>query len=424
MITLSSAENALKSVYLGVVSEQLNTNSNAFLSMINKTDKDVFGKEIIKLAPYGINGGVGAGSETGSLPTAGGHTHLQFKTPLKNLYGTISLSDKAIRASQNNKGAFVNLLNDEMESLIKASSFNLGRMLYGDGTGAVATVASVSNHIPTFDSVRNFVEGMKIDIYNGSTAVQTGLTITYVDRANKQLVCDSAFDNSVAQNNVVYACGSKGNEITGIKRLFDTTSGNKMLYGVDRTSYPWLYPYINTNGGNSTEISDLMIQNALNSIEENSGNQVDFIAVSGDVRNAYQAYLSEFRRNIDVTTLAGGYKAMTYAGVPIVYERFVDEGTMYLLNTKDFNLHQLCDWEWIESENGNILIPSATTPTYSATLVKYAELVCDRPSAQGKISNISSSFTSPISSIASSASTTATKVSALSDDYKTVNSLS
>ena len=48
MITLSSAENALKSVYLGVVSEQLNTNSNAFLGKINKTDRQKQSK-IIKL---------------------------------------------------------------------------------------------------------------------------------------------------------------------------------------------------------------------------------------------------------------------------------------------------------------------------------------------------------------------------------------
>ncbi len=417
MITLSSAENALKSVYLNVVAEQLNTNSNAFLSMINKTSKDVYGKEIVKLAPYGLNGGIGAGSETGTLPTAAMHNHLQFKTSLKNLYGTISLSDKAIRASQNSKGAFVNLLNDEMESLIRSSSFNLGRMLYGDGTGILATVASVSSYVPTFDSVRNFVEGMKIDIYSGSTLVQGGITVTYVDRANKKLVCSASFDHSISANDVVYVAGSKDNEITGIKRLFDTSSGNKMLYGVDRTDYPWLYPYINSNGGNSTQISDIMIQAALNSIEENCGTQVDFIAVSNDVRQAYQAYLSDFRRNIDITTLAGGYKAMTYAGVPIVYERHVEDGTMYLLNTKDFNLHQLCDWEWITGENGNVLIPSATTPTYTATLVKYAELVCDRPSAQGKISNIASSYTSPIGSIA-------TAQAKLADDYATVNASS
>ena len=389
MVTLTSAQNALKSVYLNVLNEQLNINANAFLGKINQTSKDVYGKEIIKLAPYGLNGGIGAGSEIGALPTAANHNHLQFKTSLKNLYGTISLSDKAIRASASNKGAFVNLLNDEMESLIKSSSFNLGRMLYGDGTGKLATVASISGNAITVDNVRNFVEGMKVDIYSGETLVCAGTVITFVDRQAKQIVCATA-PSGVEAGHVVFACGSKDNEITGIKRLFDTSTENKMLYGVDRTEYKWLYPYINQNNSTATEISDVMIQKAINAIEEESGNQVDFIAVSNDVRNAYQAYLSEYRRNIDVTTLAGGYKTMTYAGIPVVYERFVEDGTMYLLNSKDFNLHQLCDWEWIEGEGGNILIPSATTPTYSATLVKYAELVCDRPGAQGRITNIKS----------------------------------
>mgnify|MGYP007043633533 FL=1 len=160
-----------------------------------------------------------------------------------------------------------------------------------------------------------------------------------------------------------------------------------MLYGVDRTSYAWLYPYVQAPT-TAVDISDTLIQTALNSIEEETGEQVDFIAVAGDVRTAYQKYLSTNRRNIDMEVLAGGYKAMTYSGIPVVYERFVDDGTMYLLNSKDFILHQLCDWEWLETENGSILIPSATTPTYSATLVKYAELICDRPGAQGKISNI------------------------------------
>ncbi|MBQ3047945.1 MAG: phage major capsid protein [Clostridia bacterium] len=387
MVTLTTAQNALKSVYLNVLSEQLNVNSNAFLSKINQTSKDVYGKEIIKLAPYGINGGIGAGSEVGVLPTAANHNHLQFKTSLKNLYGTISLSDKAIRASASNKGAFVNLLNDEMESLIKSSSFNLGRMLYGDGTGLLATVAAVSGEVVTFDSVKNFVEGMKVDFYNGESCVANGAIVCFVDRKSKQVAFDKAVAD-VSQGHKAYAYMSKGNEITGIKRLFDTTDANKELYGVDRSKYKWLYPYIDDNGAEAKEISDAMIQTAINSIEEETGNQIDFIAVSNDVRNAYQSYLTSFRRNIDIATLAGGYKAMTYAGIPVVYERFVEDGTMYLLNSKDFNIHQLCDWEWIEGENGNILIPSATTPTYTATLVKYAELVCDRPGAQGKICNI------------------------------------
>ena len=384
MVTLENAQNALKEVYLGVLSEQLNIKSNALLSQIKQSDKDVYGKEIIKLAPYGLNGGIGAGTETGTLPTASNHKFVQFKTGLKNLYGTIALSDKAIRASASNTGAFVNLLSDEMESLIKSSAFNLGRMVYGDGTGLLAT-ASVDSTVVTFDSVKNLVEGMKVDVYNGESSVKTGAMITYVDRINKKVEFDTEI--TFATGYKLYACGSKGNEITGLKRIFDKSSGAEMLYGVDRSDYQWLYPYEKACGG-TTAISDSLIQNALNYIEEQTGEQVNFISMAGDVRTAYQEYLSQNRRNIDMETLQGGYKAMTYAGVPIVYDRFVEDGSMYLLNTNDFVLHQLCDWEWLESENGSILIPSPTSPTYSATLVKYAELICDRPGAQGKISNI------------------------------------
>ena len=89
MVSLTSADNALKSVYLGVVANQLNINANPLLSQIKRTSKDVWGKEIIKLAPFGINGGIGAGTETGALPTATGNSYVQFKSTLKNLYGKI-----------------------------------------------------------------------------------------------------------------------------------------------------------------------------------------------------------------------------------------------------------------------------------------------------------------------------------------------
>ena len=100
----------------------------------------MWGKEIRRLAQYGINGGIGAGTEDGTLPAAAGNNYDQFVLTLKNLYGTIEISDKAVRASENNVGAFVNLLNAEMEGLLKASSFNFGRMLFGDGNGTLGKV--------------------------------------------------------------------------------------------------------------------------------------------------------------------------------------------------------------------------------------------------------------------------------------------
>ena len=142
MVTISTADKALKTFYLGVLADQLNVGVNPLLAKIGQTSADVWGKEVKKLAPYGINGGVGSGEENDNLPQSGGNNYAQFTLTLKNLFGKIELSDKAIRASQNNAGAFVNLLNAEMDGLLKASKFNFGRMLYGDGSGLLATTVA------------------------------------------------------------------------------------------------------------------------------------------------------------------------------------------------------------------------------------------------------------------------------------------
>ena len=126
MVTTATADNALKSYYLGVVSDQLNFAVNPLLARIRQTTSDVWGKDVRKLVRVGVNGGVGAGTEDGELPSAGGNRYAQFVATLKNLYGTIEISDKAIRASANNEGAFVSLLNDEMDGLVKSSAFHHG----------------------------------------------------------------------------------------------------------------------------------------------------------------------------------------------------------------------------------------------------------------------------------------------------------
>ena len=99
-------------------------------------------------------------------------------------------------------------------------------------------------------------------------------------------------------------------------------------------------------------------------------------------------HLSTYKRNLDVTELNGGYKALSYNGIPIVSDRFCPAGTMYLLNTDDFALHQLCDWQWLEGDDGKVIKQIAGKPTYSATLVKYAELICTRPCGQARLSGI------------------------------------
>lgn len=399
-VTLTSAEAALKDVYLGVVANQLNVNANPLLATIKQSTANIWGKDIIKAAPYGINGGIGAGSEDGSLPLAGANNYVQFKTPLKNLYGKIEISDKALRVSENNAGAFVNFLNDEMEGLLKASSFNLGRMLYGDGSGALTTTSAAyeSGNVIAVTDARNLIEGMIIDIYAAGTPVLTGKRITFVDRtagANKITInVASTFEptSTIASGSTIYVQGSKDFEITGLEAIF----GEGDLYGLSRANYPWLNPY---HDSTSQEISDNLLQSTIDALEDKAGSEVNFISCARDVRRAYQQYLTYFKRNVDVVELAGGHKTITFNGIPVVADRFVESGTMYLLNTNDFVMHQLCDWRWLEGEDGKVIRQVAGYPVYTATLVKYADLICGRPIGQAKLSNILPTITNPFAEV-------------------------
>ena len=112
---------------------------------------------------------------------------------------------------------------------------------------------------------------------------------------------------------------------------------------------------------------------------------------SAGVKRNYQSYLASYRSNIDVMNLEGGFKAISYNGIPLMSDRFVPANTMYLLNTSEFNLHQLCDWQWLEAEDGRVIKQVPGKATYQATLVKYADLICNKPSGQAKITGITES---------------------------------
>ena len=175
--------------------------------------------------------------------------------------------------------------------------------------------------------------------------------------------------------------GSANNEITGLEALF--SEDIETLYGVDKEESV-MKAYMQEDVG---EITENIIQKAVDDIEENSGSRVNFMICSWGVRRAILDYYRQ--NNIKPATVEiGGVTAIDFNGIPIVTDRFCPNGTLYLLNTDDFKLHQLCDWQWLEGEDGKVLKQIPGKPVYTATLVKYAELICSRPCGQGKLSGI------------------------------------
>lgn len=389
MITTQSADKALKSFYLDAVSDALNVKINPFMAKIKKSTADVWGKDVRKLVRFGVSGGIGAGTETGDLPVAHGTNYAQFVSSLKNLYGTIEISDKAMRASAHNEGAFVNLLEDEMQSLLKDSEFNFGRMLYGDGNGLIGKVITypVMEDAILLEDVKKISEGMVVDFYNTSKKLidgGKGRVVRKIDRVNNlvHLEGEPFAEGVLTEGVTIYLQNSYKNEITGLEAIF---GDSEELYGVQKSENQWMEPFVKKNVG---DIDEITIQTAIDKIEERSGSKVNFIVCSTGVRRALVEYYKSKGVQMSPVELEGGYKALSFGGVPIVTDRFCPNGTMYLLNTDDFCLHQLCDWQWLEGEDGKILKQVPGKPVYTATLVKYAELMCYRPNGQGALYGI------------------------------------
>lgn len=388
MITLTTAEDALKTLYLGVVAEQLNLKTDPLLTKIEQTSQDVWGKELVKLVPYGINGGIGCGSEAGALPMASSNAYTQFKTTLKNIFGTIEISDKAIRASENTAGAFINLLTNEMEGLIKASKYNLSRMLYGNGSGLLTTgnVDYQNFNSPYYLPIQEskyLHPGLVIEVYEENGESIGSARIKKVLEGESYVILDNPLKAVPGENVSIYVQGSKDNEITGLKGV----AFNENIYGIERYSNDWLKPYV-SECSQSSSMSLSLLQDIEDNIEERFNSNVDYIATTYALRRTYIKLLDTNRRNIDYMELDGGFKSVAFNGVPLVASKFIDRGSMYFINSDDFKMHQLCDWRWLESENGKILQQKPGLPVFTATLVKYAELICDRPGAMGVITGL------------------------------------
>lgn len=383
MVTTTSADKVLKAYYLPAITDQLNKNISPLLARLRHTELDVTGKDVKKVVRYGFSGGIAAGSEIGALPTASnGNQYAVLTSSLKNLYGTIEITDKAIRASEKSEGAFVSILNDEMNGLIRSATFNFNRMLFGDGSGKLATITGSESTLYYVDSVRNLVEGMVVDVLNtANSTVATSRTIEKVDYAKKAVTL-SGTTITTPTNFVLTVQDSKDLELTGLGALFKTSGS--LLYGLARNNYTWLNPTIHTEVG---DITEMKVQSAIDEVEERSGSKINFIVCSWGVRRALFNAMASLR-TMEPMILEGGFKAMNFNGIPVVADRFCPEGTMYLLNTDDFAIHQLCDWQWLLGEDGKVLRQVAGKPIYTASIVKYAELMCYRPCGQAMLSGI------------------------------------
>jgi hypothetical protein len=398
MITVESAESALKNIYLDVVVNDINTKTNPFLTMVGKNTKTVSGKEIKCPIRYGDEGNVAAVREDGDLPRSTNSKYAEISVPLKNLYGTFQISDKAIRASQNNAGAFANLLSGEMQNLVSTAQANLNRMIYGNGMQVLSTATSYNPAAKTFvipaRYAAAFVPGAHIAIYDANNVkLDAGnMRVTSVTGSGSALTvtCSDDAEGKACNGDRFYvtAGADEGLELNGIDSIFFADK----IYNLPTAEHKGITPCVVTGpeSGDAAILDEEAILAFFDQYEEHcQGNPADIILTGPNVRKALFENLKDFRSNVDVTEMAGGFKGFSFNGIPLYSDVKCKGGTLYALNSDSFAMHQLCDWTWLEGDDGSILRQVDGKAAYSATLVKYADLICEKPFLQGKVTGYS-----------------------------------
>jgi hypothetical protein len=388
MQNLITFEKALKENYLPVWRNQLGVEPSALLSKVKKVP--LKSDKIVSSAPIGLSGGFGFGAEGQATPAAGGVRFERFETNSKDMYVNIAISAKAVRLTGSG-GAMANALDTEVKGAYETAKWNVGRALFGNGTGVLTTISAlaVAGKTITVADTTYLKEGLIIDIYKtGETTPVTGgagRRIVSVDRANKTITVSG--DDSTYDAGFITVQNSYNREITGLGAIFDNNITK--LYGITKATNPFLYP-IAVDAG--SDIDDGTITSALRRAKNEKNSNVDMLLCGDDAYDNYVNYLrvNNIRVEEMSKTITGGFKAIKFIfgnkEVDIVNESFVPSKEMWGIEGSAMELHQQ-EWNFADLQGGGIFNLMENQSVYRALLVNFGDLLCTNPGGCVRIFN-------------------------------------
>jgi hypothetical protein len=414
---LTNFDAALKEFYLPRMRSTINTN-RVLMSRLERdaTKTDVSGRRAVFPVNIRPSQAVGARSDEGALPTAQNQTYTEVRVSYKYNYGTIRLSHPTIVASRNDKGAFIRVVGSEMSGIRRDLKNDINRQLFGWGLGSLGTVngevAAAATTI-VMDPGHQIKVGMVLDSYTSTTCATqdmdgktvssvTGNTIVMTAVVGATIIDGSyVFRADVANTDAVTAGGY---EMMGLMGIVDSAAKNSgigafvtTLQNVARGTYPeWNAQVLeDSTPGTSRDITaDLIDEAQLQVMEQAEGECSLGITSTTQFRKIGHLLTPERRYGVN-QTLEGGFKAIEWAGTPIVWDRDcpVDvngNDMMFMLDESTLAIYELADWDFDDTD-GAILHRREGYAQYDAHLYYYAQLGCTDPANNLVIRDLSRS---------------------------------
>ncbi len=360
----------LKYDYLGPIQDQLN-NDTILMNKVKKSSKEVVGKSVWMPLRFSRNTGVGARAENGTLPAAGFQQYKETNFPTKNVYGRVEITGKTIRATRNDRGAFLRAARSELEGMVTDLRDDINRQLFTGSTGQIAIITSgATSATQAVSSTQYMFEGMLLDIDNDA-----GVTILTVDSETQITLTGSI---TTVTNDVIRRAGvASGQELQGLGEIVSNTG---TIQGINPTNFAWWKANVIGSDASPASLNEIDMEKAVDQAEEKGG-KIDYVITSFAGRREYFKLLQSQKRFADMqaVTLRGGFRAILFNDIPVVVDRHCQRTAavtrFYFLDSSKLGHYRMADFDWMQ-EDGAIwarIVGSSGREAYEATLVYDAE---------------------------------------------------
>jgi hypothetical protein len=392
--TLETVSHLTKEVWGPKVVNMLNE-EDVLVKRIEKTSRgtvtDIGGKYVRFPLRVRRNAGIGYRKENEKLQRAGQQGYISVFVRLEHGYGRVHLTGQTLDLVDTDTPAFANAMQREMTGLKQDIRKDTNRIMYGDGSGVLATIDT--NTVGTELVVENpqyLEEGMQIDIIDPSDD-----SIAFYDIQILDIDDDGTINVSTALGGVADALsglilvrnGNYNREPQGLASMVDDGGD---LFGIDAASERKWRAFVDDNGGTPRPLSEGLMITLCDRIRRGGTGKPSAIFTDLGSRRAYFNLLTQQRRFTDVKKFDGGLTGLAFhygTEIPVVEDVDAPPGTMWFLDESSFAVYRDKDWFW-EDRDGAIWKWVKDYDAFEALIKKYWQFGVDARNANGRLDDI------------------------------------
>jgi hypothetical protein len=404
--TVTTFDFALKENYDESEVENLTLSERPFMAKLTKNEDfsgDSLVTPLIVGNPQGIAGSGQATASTNETSVRG----FKFVATPGDYAASVSIGDKVLKLSRNNKGAFLENQFAEIDGLYEQVADNLAEYLWGNGGQAIGQISAVnttSNVITLTDPTKavNFEVGMTIvtsegDGSDAAHTLQSGsVVVSAVDRINGTVTYTGTDPTGIDADDYIFRQGDFFGDtgvivMKGFYAFIDASGAPPALWGMTRTSDPQRLAgcYVPTAQLTGKGVEQrIRLLGAYMAGRYKAKGPWDLYLHPEDWETLETSLESRGIRALEDDSTKFGFTKLTatFGGVKcsIFSDKNAKKGTCAVVRHKNWKLHS--PGKLIQTLNGDgLTMLRKTSNDYEYRLVSYPILMCNAPGYSGRV---------------------------------------